>query len=61
MDTYESSADWLPEFRRSYARLAVWMVRNVRGLEPSRLREPIRVEEFARVTVPSRSPLPARP
>jgi hypothetical protein len=47
--------------RRNYGRLAWWIVRLNRMLEPSRVAEPTRPHVPPRTSVPSRRPLPPRP
>ncbi|MBR0895187.1 hypothetical protein JQ616_09540 [Bradyrhizobium tropiciagri] len=47
--------------RRSYGRLAWWIVRLNRVFEPSRASEPSRTEVPPRRAVPPRRPVPPRP
>jgi len=47
--------------RRSYGRLAWWIVRLNRFLEPSRVTEPPRSHLPPRTAVPPRRPTPPRP
>ncbi|MGF6308997.1 hypothetical protein ABIB82_002950 [Bradyrhizobium sp. i1.8.4] len=47
--------------RRSYGRLAWWIVRLNRVLEPSRTAEPPRTQLPSRSAAPPRRPLPPRP
>jgi hypothetical protein len=47
--------------RRSYGRLAWWIVRLNRVLEPSRAAEPPRTQLPSRTAVPPRRPVPPRP
>jgi len=47
--------------RRSYGRLAWWIVRLNRMFEPSRAAEPPRIYVPPRTAVPPRRPLPPRP
>ncbi|MGY4570312.1 hypothetical protein GPL21_39255 [Bradyrhizobium pachyrhizi] len=47
--------------RRSYGRLAWWIVRLNRVLEPSRAAEPPRALSPPRPAVPPRRPVPPRP
>ncbi|MBR0872663.1 hypothetical protein JQ633_20035 [Bradyrhizobium tropiciagri] len=51
----------VPALRRSYGRLAWWIVRLNRALEPSRMAEPPRTELPPRMLAPSRRPAPPRP
>jgi hypothetical protein len=51
----------VPTLRRSYARLAWWIVRFNRMFEPSRAAEPTRTYLPPRAAVPPRRPLPPRP
>ena len=51
----------VPALRRSYGRLAWWIVRLNRMLEPSRVAEPPRLTMPPRATVPPRQSLPPRP
>ena len=47
--------------RRSYGRVAWWIVRFNRAFEPARAAEPSRTELLPRTAVPPRRPLPPRP
>lgn len=51
----------VPALRRSYGRLAWWIVRLNRVLEPSRGAEPARTDVPPRTAVPPRRPHPPRP
>ncbi|WP_426443030.1 hypothetical protein [Bradyrhizobium genosp. P] len=51
----------VPALRRSYGRLAWWIVRLNRMLEPSRVGESPRRHVPPRTAVPPRRPVPPRP
>lgn len=51
----------VPALRRSYGRVAWWIVRLNRVFEPSRAAEPSRTEVPSRASVPPRWPVPPRP
>jgi hypothetical protein len=51
----------VPALRRSYGRVAWWIVRLNRVFEPSRAAEPSRTEVPSRTAVPPRRPVPPRP
>jgi hypothetical protein len=51
----------VPALRRSYGRLAWWIVRLNRMLEPSRVDESPRRHVPPRIAVPPRLPVPPRP
>jgi hypothetical protein len=60
MDHEDASAWFVPALRRSYARLAAWMVRDNRSPEPSRLPAPTRAERPSRIADKPRRPAPPR-
>jgi hypothetical protein len=60
MPSEDASAWFVPALRRSYARLAAWMVRDNRLPEPSRSPAPTRVERPNRTPDKPRRPAPPR-
>jgi hypothetical protein len=60
MDHEDAFGWFVPALRRSYARLAAWMVRDNRLPEPSRLPTPTRLERPNRIPDQPRRPAPAR-
>ncbi|MBR0693473.1 hypothetical protein [Bradyrhizobium lablabi] len=58
---HETDEGMVVALRRSYARLAWWIVRLNRMLELPRVAEPPRSQRPPRIAVPPRQPLPPRP
>ena len=62
MDWKDDTAEGIgATLRRSYGRLAWWIVRLNRAFEPSRVAEPPRHDVPPRTVVPPRRPSPPRP